>query len=317
LRVFLTGVAGFIGSHLSESMLDAGYEVIGVDSFTQYYSREQKMSNLSGSLNKKNFEFIEGDILDLSLESLLDRSDAILHLAAQPGVRPSWSEFDIYVKNNVLVTKRLLDAVANDKRRKKKFVFASSSSVYGDAESFPTVETVTPKPVSPYGITKDTCEKLCHVYHKTYSIPVAMLRFFTVYGPRQRPDMAFHKFIESMLSGKEITIYGDGKQVRDFTYVSDIVQGIISALETDLQEEAFNLGSGRPVLLIDVIKMLQGLAGSSSGIIFCDQQKGDASKTFADISKAEYLIGYNPKTKLEEGLTKQVEWHRQRTQRRG
>ena len=317
MRVFLTGVAGFIGSHLSESMLDAGYEVIGVDSFTQYYSREQKMSNLSGSLNKKNFEFIEGDILDLSLESLLDRSDAILHLAAQPGVRPSWSEFDIYVKNNVLVTKRLLDAVANDKRRKKKFVFASSSSVYGDAESFPTVETVTPKPVSPYGITKDTCEKLCHVYHKTYSIPVAMLRFFTVYGPRQRPDMAFHKFIESMLSGKEITIYGDGKQVRDFTYVSDIVQGIISALETDLQEEAFNLGSGRPVLLIDVIKMLQGLAGSSSGIIFCDQQKGDASKTFADISKAEYLIGYNPKTKLEEGLTKQVEWHRQRTQRRG
>ncbi len=291
-------------------MLDTGYDVIGIDSFTPYYSKDQKVRNLQGSLERKNFEFIESDLLDVNLPRLLSRVDAVLHLAAQPGVRPSWSDFDVYVRNNVLVTKKILDESVNAKI--KKFVFASSSSVYGDAESYPTREDMILRPVSPYGITKDTCEKLCHVYHKTYSIPVAMLRFFTVYGPRQRPDMAFHKFIEIMLSGEKITIFGNGNQVRDFTYIGDIVQGIVLALESSFEEEPLNLGSGRPVRLIDVIKILQSITKSNTEIIYSEEQKGDATKTFADIARAKSLLGYNPKTKLEDGLLAQVEWHREK-----
>lgn len=313
LKVLLTGIAGFIGSTLSERLLESGYEIIGLDSFTPYYSKEQKLSNLQRSLRYKDCEFIEGDLLEVDLAVLLGRVDAVLHLAAQPGVRPSWSQFNVYVQNNILATKRLLDEAA--KVGIQKFVFASSSSVYGDAESYPTIEGVSPKPVSPYGVTKDTCEKLCHVYHKTYSIPVAMLRFFTVYGPRQRPDMAFHNFIESMLAGKRITIYGDGNQMRDFTYVGDIVEGIVSALETDLEEEALNLGSGRPVRLMDVIKILQTQTASKSEIVYAEKQKGDATKTFADIRKAETLLDFHPDTGLNEGLAAQIAWHRERLRR--
>jgi nucleoside-diphosphate-sugar epimerase len=309
-KVLLTGIAGFIGSHLSEKLLESGYKVVGLDCFTPYYSKEQKIRNLQKSLGDKNCTFVEGNVLDVDLKSLLMGVDVILHLAAQPGVRPSWSDFEMYVRHNILATKKLLDAALDS--GKKKFIFASSSSVYGDAESFPTTEEMTPRPVSPYGITKDTCEKLCRIYHKSYDIPVAVLRFFTVFGPRQRPDMAFHKFIESMLSGEQIVIYGDGNQIRDFTYVGDIVQGTVSTIETEFDEVTLNLGSARPIRLIEVINSLQKIIGSQSKLVFSEFQKGDATKTLADISRAKAVIKYQPNSSFEDGLRAQVEWHRQK-----
>ncbi len=306
--MLVTGAAGFIGSTLVEKLLDSGYDVIGLDCFTNYYSKEQKLSNIQKARSNKNYKFIEADILEVNLEQIIRDVNGIFHLAAQPGVRPSWTEFDIYVRNNILATKKLLDVASG--MEAKKFVFASSSSVYGDAESFPTSEDAVPRPVSPYGITKDTCEKLCYVYHKSYQFPITMLRFFTVYGPRQRPDMGFHKFIEKILSNQKITVFGDGSQIRDFTYVNDIVQGIIAALISNSEFETYNLGSGRPIRLIEAIKIMQDIIGEDAEIEYFEPQLGDAIKTLADIRNARQKLGYEPKTKLGEGLQAQVEWHR-------
>ena len=312
MKILLTGIAGFIGSTLSEQLLELGYDILGLDCFTSYYSKAQKLDNLKKSVSNKKCTFIEADILDIDL-SLIKDIDVIVHLAAQPGVRPSWSEFEVYVRNNVVATKRLLDAAVNLGAR--KFVFASSSSVYGDAESYPTKEDTVPRPVSPYGITKDTCEKLCRVYHDAYSLHITTLRFFTVYGPRQRPDMGFHKFIERMLANQKITIYGDGNQIRDFTYVGDIVQGVIAALESDSKEETYNLGGGRPTRLLDVINVLKNTIGVDAEIEYAEAQRGDARKTLADIGRARKELNYNPTMKLEQGLSAQVDWHRKRLNR--
>jgi UDP-glucose 4-epimerase len=237
----VTGVAGFIGSHLAEELLHRGYSVVGIDCFTDYYPREIKETNLANLMVNENFKFIKADLLDVNFKDL--NVDYIFHMAAQPGVRASWGKsFQVYVKDNILVTQKLLEDFLDSEI--KKFVFASSSSVYGDVAELPIREDALPKPISPYGVTKLAAENLCHLYWKNYGIPIVSLRYFTVYGPRQRPDMAIHKFVKAMLEDKEIVIYGDGNQTRDFTYISDAVEGTILAAKSNLEGEVFNIGGG-------------------------------------------------------------------------
>ena len=303
----MTGCAGFVGSHLVDKLLELGYEVIGVDCFTDYYPRWIKEKNLEKALRSEKFKFIEADIVNLDLNNILDGVDYVFHEAAQAGVRKSWGDnFRVYVDNNILATQRLLEACKG--KNIKKFVFASSSSVYGDVDKLPMREEYYPKPVSPYGASKLACESLCYLYWKNYSVPTVSLRYFTVYGERQRPDMAFHKFIRATMSGKKITVYGDGSQTRDFTYVGDIVEATILAAEADVKGEVVNVGGGSRVALKDVLKILQDIIGDDVKVRYLDAQKGDVKHTYADISKAKKLLGYTPKVKLREGLEKEVNW---------
>ena len=225
----MTGAAGFIGSNLSENLIDSGNHVIGVDCFTDYYPKEQKLANLKNLLSHGSFTFLEEDIVSLNLDKLLEGIDYVFHEAAQPGVRSSWgSNFEVYTRNNISATQRLLEA--SRKVKLKKFVYASSSSVYGDCP-LPMREDRLTRPVSPYGVSKLAAEHLCYLYWKNYAIPTVSLRYFTVFGPRQRPDMAFNRFIRAILKGDEITVFGNGSQTRDFTYVSDIVQANVLAMK--------------------------------------------------------------------------------------
>ncbi len=329
--VLVTGVAGFIGSHLAERLVAEGYEVIGVDCFTDYYPRWMKERNIKNLLGHERFTFLEADLQDLDLVALLrgdwpaerwpltdgDRGqvslvrgrpvDYVCHLAAQAGVRASWGcSFEVYTRNNVLATQRLLEAAKEVPL--KKFVYASSSSVYGDAEAYPTSEDITPRPVSPYGVTKLAGEHLCILYHKNFGIPTIALRYFTVYGPRQRPDMAFHKFIRAMLSGEEITVYGDGKQTRDFTYVDDAVQGTLLAMQSEVESGVFNIGGGSRVSVNEVLQMLEEIVGKKARVRYVASQKGDVQHTSADVGNAHLYLGYTPETTLECGLAKQIAW---------
>lgn len=314
MRALVTGVAGFIGSHLAEQLVEKGFSVEGIDCFTPYYPEELKRRNLVRLLDRQNFHFVAGDIIDVDLGDLVGNCDIVFHLAAQPGVRASWSSFSEYARNNLLATQALLESCA--KTGKKRFVFASSSSVYGDAERYPTPERAALKPSSPYGVTKEGAERLCRLYHSKSWARVVILRYFTVYGPRQRPDMAMNRFIEMMLSNRPVPVYGDGRQVRDFTYVSDIVDGTIKAAEVDVLGETFNIGGGNPVALIDVLKILKEKTNTNSVISHEPAQRGDVSKTAADISKARKLLGYRPVVPLREGLANQVEWQREQTAER-
>ena len=307
MRALVTGCAGFVGSHLVDKLLELGYEVIGVDCFTDYYPRWIKEKNLEKALRSEKFKFIEADIVNLDLNNILDGVDYVFHEAAQAGVRKSWGDnFRVYVDNNILATQRLLEACKG--KNIKKFVFASSSSVYGDVDKLPMREEYYPKPVSPYGASKLACESLCYLYWKNYSVPTVSLRYFTVYGERQRPDMAFHKFIRATMSGKKITVYGDGSQTRDFTYVGDIVEATILAAEADVEGEVINVGGGSTVALRDVLKILQDIIGKDLKVRYSDIQKGDVKHTYADISKAKKLLGYTPKVKLREGLEREADW---------
>jgi len=307
MRCLVTGVAGFIGSHLAENLLSNGHEVLGVDCFLDYYPREIKEKNLEELKKSSKFQFMEADLLKLDLVPIVQKYDAIFHLAAQAGVRASWGEsFSIYTENNIRATQRLLEACKGQKI--KKFVLASSSSIYGDAERMPTSEENTPQPVSPYGLSKLACEHLCYLYWKNYKIPYVALRYFTVYGPRQRPDMAFHKFLQAVLQGKEIDIYGDGNQTRDFTYISDVVTATVKAMETQAVAEVLNIGGGSPVTLWQVIQMIESVTGKKVQFRKLEEQKGDVRHTAADITKAQRLLGYRPKIRLEQGLQKQFLW---------
>lgn len=310
MRVLVTGAAGFIGSHLSEKLLKSGYEVLGVDSFFDYYPKKIKENNLKGLLGEGGFEFIEGDISELDLKGIMAEIEAVFHQSALAGVRSSWGErFSEYVSNNVLCTQLLLEA--SKEQNLEKFIYASSSSVYGDASDLPITESSATTPVSPYGVTKLAGENLSSLYYTGYGVPTVSLRYFTVYGPRQRPDMAFHKFIKSVMSGDEIEIYGTGEQTRDFTFISDAVEANLQALESGKPGEIYNIGGGSRIMLGDAIKIIEDVTSKSANIKHGDAQRGDAKHTFADTSKAEIDISYSPKVGIREGITKHYEWLKQ------
>jgi nucleoside-diphosphate-sugar epimerase len=314
LKILVTGVAGFIGSHLAERLISDGHRVIGVDCFMDYYPRRTKESNIKNLRKKSTFDFHEADIMDINLEKVLQDIDIVFHEAAQAGVRASWgANFKIYTDNNVLATQRLLEAAKTV--RLNKFVFASSSSVYGDAESYPTHEEMRPMPISPYGVTKLAAEHLCYLYYKSHGIPTVSLRYFTVYGPRQRPDMAFHKFITSVYNDEDITIFGDGEQTRDFTYIDDIIEANISAMRSPVVGEVFNIGGGSRITVNDTIGIIERICGKKAKKKYIEKQKGDVIHTAADISKARTVLGYDPKFNVEKGIANEAAWLRDNLER--
>jgi UDP-glucose 4-epimerase len=309
----VTGAAGFVGSHLCERLLVEGLRVVGLDSFTDYYPRRDKEANLAALRDSPDFAFIDGDLRTLDLERLLAREGVryIFHNAGQAGVRPSWGrEFEEYVGCNILATQALLEACRN--ANLARFVFASSSSVYGDAERLPTTENELPRPVSPYGVTKLAAENLCLLYAKQYRTPVVALRYFSVYGPRQRPDMAFHIFIRALLDGQPLRILGDGEQTRDFTFVSDIVEANVLAMRAaDGQGRVYNIGGGSRITMNSTVELLGEIMGLPPRVTYNPRAAGDHRHGAADISRAQTALGYQPRVTLEEGLRRQVEWQRQ------
>jgi nucleoside-diphosphate-sugar epimerase len=309
MRCFITGVAGFVGSHLAERLLADGHEVCGLDAFTNYYPRAFKERNLEGPRAWQRFRFVEADIHTADLPELLEGVDWVFHQAAQAGVRTSWgAEFDQYVDRNLLATFRLLEA-ARHSGNVKRFVYASSSSVYGDTTILPVHESASLHPASPYGITKLAAEQLCTLYHRNFGLPTVSLRYFTVYGPRQRPDMAFHRFCTSMLERRPIVIYGDGEQTRDFTYISDVIEAnILAAASEQTTGETMNIAGGARASLHDVIQLLQEIGEVPVTVDFAAHQPGDVIHTFADIGRARRLIGYRPGVALREGLAQQFEY---------
>lgn len=303
MRVVVTGAAGFIGSHLCERLVQADHEVVGVDCFTDYYDTARKRSNVAGLLGERSFTLLDLDLLSAHLEPLLDGVDVVYHLAGQPGVRPSWGqEFATYSQRNLLATQRLLEAARDCKLT--KFVYASSSSVYGDAEAYPTKEDLRPQPVSPYGVTKLAAEHLCELYRTTAAVPTVSLRLFTVYGPRQRPDMAFSALIEAAVTGGQFVLFGDGNQTRDFTYVDDVVTAMTAAAESDWTGVA-NIGGGARTSMREVIEIVSALVGPVD-VISLPTQPGDVRHTAADTQVAHRAFGYTPAVSLRDGLKHMV-----------
>jgi len=306
-RSIVTGVAGFIGSHLAEHLVALGHEVVGIDCFTPYYDPAIKRGNVAALLAAPRFWLVDADLATANLGPLLAGADYVFHQAAQAGVRASWGEsFATYTRHNVLATQRLLEALKDQPIR--KLVYASSSSVYGDAR-LPMRETARPQPVSPYGVTKLAAEHLCHLYHANYGLPTVALRYFTVYGPRQRPDMGIHKFIRAIAAGGTISVYGDGTQSRDFTYVEDIVRANLLAAQAPVEGAVINIGGGSRITLSDLLELLQALVGRRAHLAHLGGQKGDVGHTGADSSRARRLLGFVPSVDLAGGLRRQVAWH--------
>jgi len=306
MRCLVTGCAGFIGSHLAEKLVQSGFEVIGIDSFTDYYDQIIKESNMQGLLSSEGFTLIRQDLLSIDLGKLLEGVDYIFHHAAQPGVIASWGRrFDTYVNNNILATQRILESAKEISL--KLFIFASSSSVYGDCK-LPMREDRLLSPISPYGVSKLACENLCYSYWKNFGVPIVSLRYFTVYGPRQRPDMAFHKFIRAILKGEEITIYGDGNQTRDFTYIDDAVNANFLVIEKACTGETFNIGGGSYISVNGAIKLLEEIVEKRARIRYIERKKGEMQATWANIEKAKKMLRYSPRFDLKEGLRKEIEW---------
>lgn len=308
-KSIVTGAAGFIGSHLVEALLKRGEEVIGIDEFNDYYDPTIKRKNIAHLQNHPRFTLVEGNIQFLDWKTLLKNVDVIYHQAAQAGVRASWGEgFRAYTERNINSTQVLLEA-AKDTPSLKRLVFASTSSVYGDAETLPTHEEICPKPVSPYGITKLAAERLCGLYHKNFGVPFVSLRYFTVYGPRQRPDMAFHKFFKAVLTDQAIPIYGDGQQTRDFTFVSDAVAANLAAATVlEAVGEIFNIGGGSRVVLAEVLQTMEEIVGHPIKKNHVEKAMGDARHTAADVSKARKVLGYQPQVSLYDGLKQEWQW---------
>jgi nucleoside-diphosphate-sugar epimerase len=303
----VTGAAGFVGSHLSEYLLAMGHEVRGVDCFSDYYARSIKDRSLEAVTGSSGFAFLESDLAEAQLEPLLDGVDIVFHLAGQPGVRPSWGrEFGTYLRNNIQVTQRLLEACRDLPLH--AFVYASSSSVYGDAESLPTSELVRPRPVSPYGVTKLAAEHLAELYRSNFHVPTASLRLFTVYGPRQRPDMAFSRLIRAAVEGRAFELYGDGEQTRDFTFVGDVVRAMHDAAFSGWHGVA-NVGGGSRTSMNTVIATVERICGPVD-VIRRPAPPGDARHTAADIGVARDAFGYVPATPLTEGLVTMAAWAR-------
>jgi len=290
--------------------------VVGIDSFTDFYERARKEENLEDSRGHANFTFEELDLVDADLRPVLRGANVVYHLAGQPGVRPSWGEqFGRYVRDNVLATQRLLETLKE--MPVERLVFAGSSSVYGDAEMFPTKESALPQPVSPYGVTKLAAEHLALLYAKNFGLPAVSVRYFTVYGPRQRPDMAFARFMEALVAGDAIEVFGDGEQTREFTYVSDAVEGTIKAATADVVGQVFNLGGGSRVTVNRVLATLEDISGLKARRKTLPAAPGDPRHTGASINLARERLGWEPRVSLREGLTKQWEWFQAARRRQG
>jgi nucleoside-diphosphate-sugar epimerase len=307
MKVLVTGVAGFVGSHLAEKLLGEKYDVVGVDKFLDNYPRRFKQKNLGLLLKNPNFTFLEEDLLQVNIKELLKDVSYVFHLAAQPGVRSSWGdEFIQYSQNNIMATQLLLEA--GKESRIKKIVYASSSSVYGDTNDLPMREEGNTRPVSPYGVSKLAAEHLCYLYWKAYGLPTVSLRFFTVYGPRQRPDMFFHIFMDRLRKNEEVPLYDDGEQTRDFTYCGDIVDGLIGAALYPGAGEVFNLGGGTESSVLNAIHVVEKISGRKAKLKTFERQKGDVRHTRARLDSAREKLRYSPKVSLEEGLGQQWDW---------
>ncbi len=305
-RSIVTGAAGFIGSHLAAHLIAQGHEVVGIDCFTPYYDPALKRANVAALRASPRFRLVDADLATADLGPLLAGADYVFHQAAQAGVRASWGEsFATYTHHNVLATQRLLEALTGSSIR--KLVYASSSSVYGDAP-LPMRETARPQPISPYGVTKLAAEHLCHLYHVNYGLPTVALRYFTVYGPRQRPDMGIHKFIRAIAAGETISVYGDGHQSRDFTYVDDIVRANVLAAEAPAVGAVINVGGGTRITVSALLHQLEEIVGRRAHLAHLGGQKGDVGHTGADCTQARRLLGFTPSVDLTEGLRRQVAW---------
>lgn len=308
--ILVTGAAGFIGSHLCERLLEEGFEVIGVDCFTDFYDPARKRQNVSALMGRRGFRLLELDLASADIERVLDGIDCVFHLAAQAGVRSSWGrDFENYLRFNVLATQRLLEALKCTPA--VKLVHASSSSVYGNAKKLPTREDHPTFPISPYGATKLAAEHLLHLYRENYGVAFVALRLFTVYGPRQRPDMAFSRFILSALAGEPITVYGDGSQTRDFTFVSDAIEAMLAAMEYEGEETVFNIGGGSRVSIAETLAVIERSLRTKLEIVNHEPAKGDVADTLADTSLARRELKFAPRVALADGLEREIEWYRQ------
>jgi nucleoside-diphosphate-sugar epimerase len=306
MRCVVTGAAGFIGSHLCERLLADGHAVTGIDCFTNYYPRRVKERNLAAVRDTPRFVFREIDLSEGAPTAAVAGAEWVFHLAAMPGLTRSWLDFDFYTRHNLTATHRLLEAV-NGSASLKRLVYASTSSVYGKYASGD--EQLPTRPSSPYGITKLAGEQLCRVYHEAFGLPAVVLRYFSVYGPRQRPDMGYNLFIDAVLTGKPITLTGDGMQVRGNTYVADCVEATVRAAQA-MAGETFNLGGGELVTVIDVIRRLERIIGKPAKIEYHPPRRGDQLATGADVTKLTRHTGWKPTTGIDEGLARQVEWQR-------
>ena len=308
MRALVTGAAGFIGSHLAERLVADGHDVVGVDCFTDYYARSAKEANVAGLRSSDRFELIEAEIGDLDLPALLEDVELIFHQAAQAGVRASWGEsFRVYTRLNVDATQQLLEA-AKDAPRLRKLVYASSSSVYGATRVLPMKEDHPTQPVSPYGVTKLAAEHLASLYHLSFGLPTVSLRYFTVYGPRQRPDMAFHRFLRAALTGEPLTLFGDGTQTRDFTFVADAVEANVRAALEGPPGTVANIGGGSRVSILEIFDMIRELVGRDIEIESAGTPRGEMKDTVADTTVARSAFGYQPSVSIREGLERERDW---------
>lgn len=308
MRALVTGAAGFIGSHLSEALVEAGHDVLAVDCFTDYYSEAQKRGNLRGLASRACFTLVRADLAEVDLDPLLDGVEVVFHQAGQPGVRGSWAHgFGEYLRRNVLVTQRLLEAARHHPLR--RFVFASSSSVYGNSDRYPTVEADPTRPYSPYGVTKLAAEHLVRAYADNWGVPTVALRYFSVYGPRQRPDMAMHRLIGAATDGGSFPIYGDGRQTRDFTYVGDVVAAnLLAASRGAAIGAVVNVGGGSSTTMARVIELVSELTGRHVRMRSLPEQPGDTRHTGASIVLAADVLGWLPEVTLRDGLAAQILW---------
>lgn len=310
MRALITGVAGFVGSTLAERLIGGGDEVVGVDALTDYYDPAQKRANLAALVDEKRFTNIEGDLGDVDLAGLLDGVDAVFHQAGQPGVRRSWGrDFDVYVDANVRATQRLLEACV-EHATVRRVVYASSSSVYGEAEGYPTSEDDVPRPISPYGVTKLAAEHLCSLYAANLGVPTVSLRYFTVYGPRQRPDMAFHRFISATLRAVPVTVYGTGEQIRDFTFVDDVVEANVRAATVDgvAPGTVLNVAGGTSISVNEVLDELGAIAGHPIEVDRVERALGDVSRTGGATERVREVLGWSPRVDVRDGLRAEYAW---------
>jgi UDP-glucuronate 4-epimerase len=309
-RILVTGAAGFIGSTLVDRLLSEGREVVGLDSFDPFYPEEQKHRNLAGALERDAFSLVRGDVRDAGLLGRLfseHRFDAVVHLAALAGVRPSLERPSEYADVNVNGSSVVFEAAVRGGG--PHMVFASSSSVYGERADGPFSEADRVDfPISPYAATKKAGELIAHTFHHAFGMSVTALRFFTAYGPRQRPDLAIRKFADCIRAGDSVPVYGDGRQVRDFTYIDDVVDGVVRSVDTDLGYSILNLGAGRTISVLEMLQVLETAIGTRADLAFVDKVTGDVSRTWANISAAREAIGYDPQTPFEEGIARFVEW---------